>query len=129
MATPWKPRRDMGECPTCHGRLTMYYRPLCPICEPPKLEPVRPRKQPVVTLNLIEALTHLSAKLNDQDYYDRMWNWFVAEFMFSNNSSFEFYPPETDEEEDFDEQAWADVHLFVNTFDIPADGVFLEVSW
>jgi len=113
--TKWKPMMDCGECSKCNGRMDMYYVKWCPLCDKPE-----PEQKPV--LNLLQALTHIGAKTNDNHFKRRFMHWFTAHFLYVNGSYVLFQldgNPVTD-----------DVALFVETFGIDTDkGVILYLNW
>lgn len=109
-------RQGKNPCPKCGKPLEMYYAPWCPRCD-------KPQEKTLKYLNLIQCLRYIEAQGN-KGYYDRMWDTILYDHM-QGNDSYMFL--------DFDEdvwepEAWADVKLLRDTFDLGTSAHFY-VSW
>ena len=110
-----------GLCSTCKGKLDFYYKPWCPICEKPKLEPGEPN------LNLMRAIKHLEVIEGNGDLGDRIWGYASDDDRFSNDSLVTYYFAEAEYEKD--EQRVKDDQRFKEVFELEGDSVLLSVSW
>ena len=103
--------KNICECGTAKQ---MYFKPWCPICEKPKLEPIGD------ALNAIKSLDHIVVVTGDEEYKRRMWNKWIQELDFNNDSWTWWWLEDGDE----------DVELFRRTFNLEHDEeVMLYFSW
>lgn len=115
-----------GMCESCGKPLDMYYVPWCPICEKPKLKPVD-------TLNIVQALDHISELDGNQKFRERFWNYLMDDSRFGNDVLLTYCFREVKEKEWDDKltDRWLeDEARFREVFGlVGVDSVVLDVSW
>lgn len=77
----------MSECTTCGTKKKMHYREYCPLCNKPQVRVIR-------TLDLIEALAHVSAKHYADDSsiyrdagYENLWSYLCNHNYINNDTT------------------------------------------
>lgn len=115
-----------GMCGSCGKPLDMYYVPWCPVCDKPKLKPVD-------TLNIIQALRHISELDGNEVFRDRFWDYLMEDNRFHNDVLLQYNFREADEKEWDDtltDLRLEDEARFREVFGLAErDSVVLDVSW
>ncbi len=113
-----KTRQGKNPCPTCDKPKKMSFSPWCPACEKPEI-------YTVFELDCLRCLMHLEA-IGHIGIQDRLWDFFIRRYEFTNGASIEIYFIWDDEH---DPQTRSDLNLIKSTWSISGDSIRMFFSW